>query len=89
MAPINVAYDEALLFITDRKTEKIIPLKSITHIGLVPGNVAFRKRWEITYAEKGIEECLFFYPKDGTETVASFVKAVRAQNSTVNCSDIY
>ncbi|HVW13744.1 MAG TPA: hypothetical protein VHB54_07985 [Mucilaginibacter sp.] len=33
MSHLNIAYDESLAFVTDRKTERIIDLKNITAIG--------------------------------------------------------
>ncbi|MEO6850275.1 MAG: hypothetical protein ABI203_05000 [Mucilaginibacter sp.] len=89
MAPVNLAYDGSLLFITSRKTEKIIQLKSIQHIAIVSGNLALRKRWQITYMENSEEETILFYAKDGQDTMASFAKTVRTKNPAANWIDIY
>ena len=86
MAHLNISYDASFVFITDRKTEKIITLKSITRIR--PASGSLRKRWAITYSENGVEEELFFYPKDGSASLAPFVKAVKVENPMVSSSGI-
>jgi hypothetical protein len=88
MAPLNIAYDASFVFITDRKTEKIITLKSITQIQPVTGYGSLRKRWQIAYVENGLEEEIFFYPKEGAASLLSFIKAVRVQNPMAHCADV-
>ena len=82
MAPLNISYDASFVFITNRKTEKIITLKSIKHIQPVSGYGSLRQRWQISYLENGLEEDLFFYPKDKADLV-QFIKVVRMQNPMV------
>ena len=88
MTPLNITYDASFVFITDRKTEKIITLKSITQIQPVTGYGSLRKRWQISYVENGLEEEIFFYPKEGVSSLLSFTKAVRAQNPIAHCADV-
>src|SRR3569833_696931 len=87
MSHLNIAFDSSLAYITDRKTERIIVLKIITHIRPVSNFAVLRKRWQINYAENGLEEELYFYPADET-VVRQFIKAVRAQNQLVVFDDI-
>jgi hypothetical protein len=86
MAHLNIAFDASLAYITDRKTERIIALKSITSIKPVSNVAILRKRWQISYVENVIEEELFFYPADNA-VVQQFVKAVRVQNPMVSTSN--
>jgi hypothetical protein len=86
MAHLNIAFDASLAYITDRKTERIIALKSITGIKPVSNAAILRKRWEISYLENGIEEELFFYPADNT-ALQQFIKTVRTQNPMVSASN--
>ncbi|MBS1502887.1 MAG: hypothetical protein JST32_12545 [Bacteroidetes bacterium] len=86
MSHLNIAYDESLAFITDRKTEKIIALKNITAIRPVSGFVILRKRWQMSYLENGVAEELFFYPADIT-AIQRFVKAVRKHNPFISVAD--
>jgi hypothetical protein len=88
MAPLNISYDASFLFITDRKTEKIITLKSITQVQPVSNYASLRKRWQINYLENGLEEQIFFYPKEGTGSLLSFIKAVKVQNPMAHCADV-
>ena len=79
MAHLNIAFDASLAYITDRKTERIIALKNIRQIKPVSNFAILRQRWEVTYAENGLEEELSFYPADSA-AIQQFIKAVRAQN---------
>ncbi|MGZ3778883.1 MAG: hypothetical protein ACXVAZ_14570, partial [Mucilaginibacter sp.] len=79
MAHLNIAFDASLAYITDRKTERIIALKSIRSIKPVSNFAILRKQWQISYVENGLEEELSFYPADNS-AVQQFIKAVRAQN---------
>jgi hypothetical protein len=88
MAPLNISYDDSFVFITDRKTEKIITLKSIRQIQPVTSYGSLRKRWQISYVENGLEEEIFFYPKEGVNSLLLFIKAVRAQNPMAHCADV-
>ncbi|MFI5163351.1 MAG: hypothetical protein ACHQHN_18880 [Sphingobacteriales bacterium] len=88
MAPLNISYDASFVFITDRKTEKIITLKSISQIRPVSSYGSLRKGWEICYIENGVEEELFFHPIDGPGSLLPFMKAVRAQNPMAHCADV-
>ena len=88
MAPLNISYDASFVFITDRKTEKIITLKSIKQIQPVTSYLSLRKRWQISYVENDAEEELFFYPIEGESSLRSFIKAVRAQNPMAHCADV-
>ncbi|MBS1529980.1 MAG: hypothetical protein JSU01_06715 [Bacteroidetes bacterium] len=86
MAHLNIAFDGSLAYITDRKTERLIALKNITHIKPVSNFAVLRKRWQVTYIENGVEEDLYFYPADNS-VVQLFIKAVRAQNPLVSASN--
>ncbi len=88
MAPLNISYDASFVFITDRKTEKIITLKSITQVQPISNYASLRKRWQITYVENGLEEEIFFYPMEGASNLLSFIKTVRAQNPMAHCADV-
>jgi hypothetical protein len=88
MAPLNISYDASFVFIVSRKTEKIITLKSITQIQPVTNYGTLRKRWRISYVEKGLEEDVFFYTIEGSSSLLSFMKAVRAQNPMAHCADL-
>jgi hypothetical protein len=88
MAPLNISYDASFVFVTDRKTEKIITLKSIRQIQPVSNYASLRKRWRISYVENGIEEDIYFYPIEGSVSLLSFMKAVRAQNPMVHYADV-
>jgi|SRR5581483_4927605 len=80
IAAVNVAYDASNLFISDRKTEKIIPLSNITHIKRSISFSSPRTRWKITYlGNDRIEEDLYFYAED-IVVMNAFIKAVRMQN---------
>jgi hypothetical protein len=87
MAHLNIAFDGSFAFITDRKTEKIIALKSVTRISPVGNFSILRKRWQISYLENGIEEDLFFYPTDNS-ALQQFIKTVRTQNPLVSFEDV-
>jgi hypothetical protein len=86
MAHLNIAFDATLVYITDRKTERIIALKSIRSIKPVSNFAIFRKQWQISYAESGLEEELLFYPADDS-VIQQFIKAVRNQNPLVSASN--
>ncbi|HEX3384130.1 MAG TPA: hypothetical protein VHS53_03020 [Mucilaginibacter sp.] len=86
MAHLNIAFDASLAYITDRKTERIIALKSITSIKPVSDVAILRRRWQISYIENSVEEELFFYPTDNM-TVQQFIKTVRTQNPMVSASN--
>lgn len=86
MAHLNIAFDASLAYITDRKTERIIALKSIIRIKPVSNFSILRRRWQLNYVENGLEEELFFYPADNT-VVQQFIKAVRSQNPMVSASN--
>ena len=86
MAHLNIAFDASLAYISDRKTERIIALKNITHIKPASNFAVLRKRWQISYTENGIEEELYFYPANDT-AVQQLIKAVRAQNPLVSASN--
>lgn len=86
MAHLNISFDGSLAYVTDRKTERIIALKNITHIKPVSNFAILRRRWQISYTENGIEEELSFYPADDT-AVQHLIKATRAQNPLVSASD--
>ena len=83
MAHLNIAFDATLMYITDRKTERIVPLKSITRIKPVSNFAILRKQWQLNYVENGLEEEMSFYPADNS-AVQQFIKAVRAQNPLVS-----
>ncbi len=85
MVPLNISYDAAFVFIASRKTEKIIALKSITQIQPVINYGSLRKRWRISYVDNSLEEDIFFYPVEGSVSLALFMKAVRTQNPSVDC----
>ncbi len=85
MAPLNISYDASFVFIASRKTEKIITLKSITQIQPVINYGSLRKRWRISYVDNSLEEDIFFYPVEGSVSLALFMKAVRTQNPSVDC----
>lgn len=82
MAPLSISYDESFLFVTSRKTEKIIKLKDISRIEPSASYSSLRKRWQISYTENGVEQELFFNPNDTTD-VARFKKVARAQNPMI------
>jgi len=82
-AAVNASYDSSYLFVTDRKTEIIISLKSIACIEQVYSYKSFRKKLKITYTENGVDEELALYPKGGATELARFINAVKAQNSLV------
>ncbi|MFB9845372.1 hypothetical protein [Mucilaginibacter ginsenosidivorans] len=86
MAPLNLSYDESFLFVTSRKTEKIIRLKDIIRIEPSAGYTSLRKRWQISYAENSAEQELFFYPND-TADVSRFKKVARAKNPMIFVAD--
>jgi hypothetical protein len=86
MAHLNIAFDAAVTFITDRKTERLIPLQDIKAIRPVSNFAALRIRWQITYVENEIEEALYFYPADNF-VVEKFIKAVRVKNPRVSAPD--
>ena len=86
MAHLNISFDASLAYITDRKTERIIALKSIRSIKPVSNFAILRKRWQISYAENGVEEELFIYPADNP-AMQQFIKAVRTQNPLVSASN--
>jgi c-di-AMP phosphodiesterase-like protein len=86
MAHLNIAFDASLAYITDRKTERIIALKSITGIKPESNTAILRRRWQISYIENSVEEELFFYPADDT-AVQQFIKTVRTQNPMVSASN--
>jgi len=83
MAHLNIAFDATLMYITDRKTERIVPLKSITRIKPVSNFAILRKQWQLNYVENGLEEEMSFYPADNS-AVQQFIKAVRARNPLVS-----
>ena len=85
MAHLNIAFDDSLAFITNRKTERIVALKNITSIKPLSAASILRKGWQISYVENGVEEKLFFYPADSSVT-QQFIKAVKAQNPSVSTS---
>jgi hypothetical protein len=82
MAPLNISYDESFLFITNRKTEKIIRLRDINRIEPVTSYSSLRKRWRISHSENGVDQELFFYPNDTTAMV-HFKKVARVQNPMI------
>ncbi|HTI59391.1 hypothetical protein [Mucilaginibacter sp.] len=86
MAPLNISYDESFLFMTNRKTEKIIRLKDISRIEPVASYSSLRKRWQISYTENGVEQELFFFPT-GTTAIMQFKKVARAQNPMIFAAD--
>jgi hypothetical protein len=86
MAHLNISFDASLAYITDRKTERIIALKNITHVQPESNFAVLRKRWQITYTENDLEEELYFYPADNS-VVQQFVKAARAQNPLLSASN--
>ena len=86
MAHLNISFDGSLAYITDRKTERIILLKNITHIKPVSNFAILRKRWQLNYTENGIEEELYFYPADNS-VVERFIKAVRMKNPMVSAAN--
>ena len=85
MAHLNISFDGSLAYITNRKTERIIALKSITHIQPASNVAIMRKRWQITYADNGVEEELFFYPADNP-AIQQFIQTVKSQNPLVSAS---
>lgn len=82
MAPLNISYDASFLFMTNRKTEKIIRLKDISHIEPAANYTSLRKRWQLRYTENGAEKELYFYPND-TTAIMRFKKVARAQNPMI------
>jgi hypothetical protein len=86
MAHLNISFDASLAYITDRKTERIIPLKNIRHIRPVSNFAVLKKRWQISLVENGVEEELYFYPADNI-VIQQFIKAVKVQNPLVSTSD--
>jgi uncharacterized protein (UPF0333 family) len=85
MAHLNISFDASLAYVTDRKSEMIIALKNITAIKPVSNFAMFRKRWQISHLENGVEEELFFYPADDS-AVQQFIKTVRLRNPIVRYS---
>jgi hypothetical protein len=86
MAPLNISYDGSFLFVTNRKTEKIIKLKDISSIEPLSNYSSLRKRWQISYTEKEGEQELSFYPNDAT-AISRFKKVARAQNPMIYVTD--
>lgn len=84
---VNVSYDAAFLFITDRKKEKIIELKSIIRIERSPYYGGWRKRWKMTYIENGVDEFLLFFPLDDSVGLVPFIKQVKDKNPSVEIAD--
>jgi hypothetical protein len=85
MAHLNIAFDASLVYITDRKTERIIAMKSIRSIKPVSNFALLRKQWQISYVENDLEEELSFYPADNT-AIEQLIKAAKAQNPLVSTS---
>ncbi|HJP63473.1 MAG TPA: hypothetical protein VJ844_08535 [Mucilaginibacter sp.] len=86
MAPLNISYDGSFLFMTNRKTEKIIRLKDINRIEPAASYSSLRKRWQVSYTENGVEQELFFYPTN-TTAIMQFKKVAGAQNPMIFVAD--
>lgn len=86
MAHLNIAFDASLAYITDRKTERIIALKSIRSIKPVSNFALLRKQWQLNYVENSLEEEILFYPADNA-VIHDFIKTVRIQNPMVSASN--
>lgn len=83
MAHLNIAFDATLMYVTDRKTERIVPLKSIRSIKPVSNFAILRKQWQLNYVENNLEEEILFYPADNA-TIQQFIGTVKAQNPLVS-----
>ena len=84
MASLNVSYDAAFVFVTDRKTEKIIKLENIKEIKKGFHLASPRTRWKIVYIDYDLlEEELNFYPKDDYAMI-DFIKTVRQIKPTID-----
>ena len=86
MAHLNIAFDATLMYVTDRKTERIVTLKSIRSIKPVSNFVLLRKQWQLSYIENGLEEEILFYPADNS-VIHDFIKTVRVQNPMVSAAN--
>jgi len=85
MASLNVSYDAAFVFVTDRKTEKIIKLENIKEIKKSFHPASPRTRWKIVYIDYDlVEEELNFYPKDD-DAMFEFIKTARQIKPTIDC----
>ncbi len=85
MASLNVSYDAAFVFVTDRKTEKIIKLNNIKEIKKSFHPASPRTRWKIVYIDYNLlEEELNFYPKDDYAMI-DFIKTARQIKPTIDC----
>jgi hypothetical protein len=85
VAAINISYDGLHLFVTDRKTERIIPLANIKEVKRSFSLASPRTRWKISYADYyQVEGELYFYPEDSA-AMAEFIRVVRKHNPFVRC----
>ncbi len=85
MASLNVSYDAAFVFVTDRKTEKIIKLNNIKEIKKSFHPASPRTRWKIVYIDYNLlEEELNFYPQDYYALI-DFIKTARQIKPTIDC----
>jgi len=85
MTSLNVSYDARFLFVTDRKTEKIIPFQNIEEIKKSFHLASPRTRWKIVYKDYDLlEEELDFYP-ESNEAMVEFIKIARQVKPIIHC----
>lgn len=85
IAAVNISYDNAHLFIADRKTELIILLVNITEVKRSFSIASPRTRWKITYIDQlGAEAELYFYPESNAAMIP-FTRVVRMRNPIARC----
>ncbi len=85
MASLNISYDASFVFVTDRKTEKIIPFQNIQEIKKSFHLASPRKRWKIVYKDYDLlEKELDFYP-ESNEAMVEFIKIARQVKPIIHC----
>ena len=83
MASLNVSYDAAFVFVTDRKTEKIIKLENIKEIKKSFHMASPRTRWKIVYIDYDLlEEEIDFFPENNV-AMMEFIKIARQIKPTI------
>ena len=83
MASLNVSYDAAFVFVTDRKTEKIIKLENIKEIKKSFHLASPRTRWKIVYIDYDLlEEEIDFFPENNV-AMMEFIKIARQIKPTI------
>jgi hypothetical protein len=80
----NVSYDESNLYIKIRNQEKVIDLKNITQIKLVPRSGSWRRLWRIRYLNNNQEQSVLLLLRYGIFSLRQFVKVVKIKNPAVD-----